>query len=92
MKDTLPDFEDKILSVLCVGESTGQLISNPRFELQVGRVFLVGVVPEDDSRGNWMAGLQMSIAWDRVQDYVVFDSIDDYLDRLIEKEDEMDAN
>lgn len=29
-----------------------------------------------------MEGLPSAIAWDTVQDYVVFDSMDDYLKRL----------
>ncbi len=82
MKKQLPRLAGKVLSVLCAGEDTGQLISNPSFEEQGGRLFLVGTVPKDASRDNWMEGLPCAIAWDTVQDYVIFASMDDYLTRL----------
>lgn len=82
MKRRLPQFAGKVLSVVCAGEDTGQLISNPAFEEQGERLFLVGVVPKDSSRDNWMEGLPCAVAWETVQDYVVFASMDDYLTRL----------
>jgi len=80
----LPQFAGRVLSVLCAGEDTGQLIYDPSFEEQGGRLFLVGLVPEDASRDNWMEGLTGAIAWETVQDYVIFDSMQDYLTRLHE--------
>ena len=43
---------------------------------------MVGIVPKESSRDNWMEGLPCAIAWDTVQDYVIFASMDDYLTRL----------
>ena len=71
-----------MVSVVCQNEDTGQLIRSPQFESQGGRLFLVGTVPEDASQDNWMEDLPCAIAWDTVQDYVVFDSMSDYLTRL----------
>src|SRR3974390_958261 len=82
MKTQLPDFEGKVCSVVGQNEDSGQLIRSSRFETQGGRLFLVGTVPEDASRDNWMEDLPCAIAWDTVQDYVVFDSMSDYLNRL----------
>ena len=82
MKAKLPEFDGKVVSVVCANEDTGQLIRSPHFEDQCGRVFIVGTVPEDASQDNWMEDLPCAIAWDTVQDYVVFDSMDDYLSRL----------
>ena|ERR1035441_5131718 len=82
MKTQLPDFEGKVVSVVCKNEDTGQLIRSPKFEGQGGRLFLVGTVPEDASQDNWMEDLPCAIAWDTVQDYVIFDSMSDYLTRL----------
>ena len=82
MKYHLPEVAGKILSVLCAGEDTGQLIHDPSFEEQGGRLFLIGTVPKEASRDNWMEGLPCAIAWDTVQDYVTFASMDDYLTRL----------
>ena len=78
----LPRFKNKVISVVCENEDTGQLISNPTFERQGGRLFLVGTVPPDASQDNWMEDLTTAIAWDTVQDYVVFASMDDYQKRL----------
>jgi hypothetical protein len=82
MKAKLPKFDGKVVSVVCVNEDTGQLIRSPRFENQGGRLFIVGTVPEDASQDNWMEDLPCAIAWDTVQDYVIFDSMEDYLNRL----------
>jgi len=43
---------------------------------------MVGIVPKESSRDNWMEGLPCAIAWDTVQDYVIFASMDDYLAKL----------
>ncbi|MEI8044786.1 MAG: hypothetical protein WCL11_25465 [Verrucomicrobiota bacterium] len=82
MKKHLPQLAGKVLSVLCTGEDTGQLIYDPFFQDQGGRLFMVGIVPKEASRDNWMEGLLCAIAWDTVQDYVIFASMDDYLTRL----------
>jgi len=52
MKSRLPQFAGKVLSVLCAGEDTGQLIYDPSFEEQGGRLFMVGIVPKESSRDN----------------------------------------
>jgi hypothetical protein len=82
MKKHLPQLAGKVLSVLCAGEDTGQLIYDPSFQEQGGRLFMIGTVPKEASRDNWMEGLPCAIAWDTVQDYVIFASMDDYLERL----------
>ena len=82
MKAELPDFEGKVVSVVCTNEDTGQLIRSPEFKMQGGRLFMVGTVPEDASQDNWMENLPCAIAWDTVQDYVIFVSMADYLTRL----------
>jgi hypothetical protein len=82
MKEHLPNFKGKVISVVCGGEDTGRLIRSPHFEKQGGRLFIVGTVPEDSSEDNWMEDLPCAVAWDTVQDYVIFDSMTDYLTRL----------
>jgi len=82
MKTNIPRFDDKVVSVVCANEDTGQLIYSPQFERQGGRMFIVGSVPNESSQDNWMEGLTTAIAWDTVQDYVVFDSMADFIQRL----------
>ena len=82
MKDKLPNFAGKTLSVVLIGEDTSRVVVDPRFELQAGRVFLIGTSPPGVSKRDWMAGLDEALAWDRVQEYVVFASAEDYFTRL----------
>lgn len=85
LKDELPNFEGRVLSVLCQHENTSQLLADVVFKKYAGRVFLVGNVPEQASQDNWTANLPSAIAWDSVQDYVIFDSVSDYQKRLNRK-------
>ena len=82
MKNTCPDFTSKTLSVNLIGEACSRVLVSPRFELQAGRMFLVGTSPPGVSKKDWLAGLEQSLAWDRVEEYVVFDSTHDYFTRL----------
>jgi hypothetical protein len=78
----IPRFTGKVVSVVCKNEDTGQLIYSPVFEEQGERLFLVGTVPNESSDNNWMEGLTTAIAWDTVQDYVIFESMEDFIKRL----------
>jgi hypothetical protein len=82
MKNTLPDFSNKAVSVVLIGEDVSRLIVNPRFEMQAGRLFLIGKSPSGASKRDWIAGLDEALAWDRVQEYVIFESTKDYFKRL----------
>ena len=82
MKDTTPNFKGKVLSVALCAQGWSRAIQDPHFEMQCGRLFLVGVSPKDASTKDWVAGLPYAIAWDSVADYAVFDSVDQYLERL----------
>jgi hypothetical protein len=82
MKNTIPNFKGKVLSVALSGTSWTRAIQDPRFELQCGRLFLVGTSPKEASTKNWVAGSRYAVAWDSVMDYAVFDSLDEYLERL----------
>ena len=82
MKNTTPDFKGKVLSVALKGMSCTRAIHDPHFEMQCGRLFLVGRSPKEGSTKDWVAGLHYAIAWDSVMDYAVFDSLYEYLERL----------
>lgn len=82
MKIKPPNFTGKTVSVGLAGEDTTSAIENPRFEMQAGRLFLVGTVPRGGSPRNWAAGIPVAVAWDQVQDYMIFDSAEDYRVRL----------
>jgi hypothetical protein len=51
-------------------------------ETRAGRHFLVGVsVPAQASVSEWTDGVRRAVAWDAVDDYLLFDSPDDYYAR-----------
>ena len=51
-------------------------------ETRGGRLFLVGIsVPAQPAVTEWTDGVRRAIAWDAVDDYLLFDSPDDYYAR-----------
>jgi len=54
------------------------------FEMQAGRLFLSGTnVPCIPGSHNWTDGVRRLVAWDSIEGYMVFDSVEDYYSRLI---------
>ena len=51
---------------------------NPHFEIQGGRLFIIGTVPLGSTKSDWCANHLGAVAWDRVTDYFLFDSLEDY--------------
>lgn len=82
MKSKLPDFTNKLVSLALHGEDEGRPVDRPHWELQGGRLFLVGTVPHGGSIGDWCEGVPSAVAWDEVTDYLVFDSAEHYRKRL----------
>ena len=82
MKSKLPNFKGKMVSILSEGEVTPSLIADTHFEIQAGRLFLVGTIPKGGSTGDWVAGLSCAVAWETVQEYIVFESAEDYAKRV----------
>ena len=82
MKKPLPDFSRKLVSVSLAGEDDGRAVECPQWEMQGGRLFLVGTVPRGGSTRDWCEGVVSAVAWDQVTDYLVFDSVDHYRERL----------
>lgn len=74
-----PNFNGKVLALTVGSDGEGLILASPTFEQQCGRVFLVGAVPP--AVGVWAGGSRGAVAWDAVTDYLVFDSIDEYLNR-----------
>ena len=83
MMDTAtPDLTGKIVLLYLAHRDHETTIEAPVFEVHSGRLFLAGRVPNGGSQNDWLAGLKVYIAWDQVQEVVVFDSLDDYYDRV----------
>jgi hypothetical protein len=81
-KTRFPDFTNKVVSVSIAGEDDGRCLEHPRWEIQGGRLFLIGTVPSGASTHDWCRGIPSAVAWEAVTDYLVFDSAEQYLERL----------
>ena len=78
-----PDFSDKIVLIYLMGRSPddGVLLERAVFEVHGGRAFLTGEFAEGASANDWVAGVRTALAWDTVQQYFMFDSMEDYMAR-----------
>lgn len=77
MENVLPNFENKVVYVLFDGGApyARVAVQNPRFELQGGEIFLVGLGLL--SKG-WGSDVPIAIAWSKVQWYALFESADTF--------------
>ena len=81
MKEPLPDFEGKVVLVYHVGSRdphTSSSLINAHFETQGGRLFLCGEPAPGDTPNDWTVGCRLCLAWDTVEAYLVFESVEDY--------------
>lgn len=81
----LPDLAGKVVVVQTRGRPLGNpvVLSDCRFESQVGRLFLVGVrQPSAPDRASWTDGALCCVAWDCVEEYMEFGSLGELLRRL----------
>jgi hypothetical protein len=92
-----PDWRGKALVIYTrsQGPSMPLILTECRFEPLGGRLFLAGVDRScSRSLTEWSEGARRSVAWEAVESYLIFDSLDDYYDRLDNdsRDDEETAN
>jgi hypothetical protein len=79
MKKTIqPDFTGKLFSFSIIGDSYSYAIDCPSFEMQGGRWFVVGTVPHGATTSGWNDGAASAVAWDQVNNYLIFNSAKHY--------------
>lgn len=78
----LPNFNGKILSIELQEDSTNYDLISPFFEMQGNRLFLIGEIPKGATDSNWTKGKTFALAWERVDHYIIFDSLEDYQKRI----------
>ena len=80
----LPDIDlsDKIVFIYKANSNNDVALQYPRVEQLHGRTFLVGRVPDGGSANDWLAGLVTHVGWDQIEEFVVFDSLEDFYERL----------
>ena len=76
------DLSQKIVFIYKANGENDVALEYPRTEFHNGRYFLVGRVPEGGSSNDWLSGLTTYVAWDQIEEFVVFESIEDYFSRI----------
>ena len=73
--ESIPNFSGKCISIKTLGSDQESIeIDNPIFENQLGRIFISGVSPKGATESGWIEGKSVSVAWDQVSEYYVFES------------------
>ena len=76
---SMPEFSGKCISMNLIDEQHSHDLNNPHFEYQGGRLFIIGTIPEVATDSGWSANQIGAVAWDRVRDYILFDSLETYI-------------
>ena len=74
----VPDLAGKVLSISLVDDSHNHDLADPRFEMQGGRLFVIGSTPMGATISDWTIGVPCAVAWDRVTDYYIFENLEQY--------------
>lgn len=79
----LPNLSGKVVVLYLANRNYEHVVvmEDPIYELQGERLFLCGSIPEGVSPNDWATGIRSSVAWDHVEEYLVFESLEDYLSR-----------
>jgi hypothetical protein len=77
-----PDLEDKIIGLVLAHQQLGMIVlERAKIETVSGRVFITGHIPKQES-DNWVRGLPAALAWEFVGYYVLFSSVEEYMERV----------
>lgn len=82
--DHLPDLSGKLICIYMTGRSQARyILQDVSFDIQGGRLFVVGRIPEDyDKYVTWAKGKPAAIAWDCVDYYILFESVEQFRESL----------
>lgn len=80
LDDHLPDLSGKLICIYMTGRSGARyILQDITFDIQGGRLFVVGRIPEDyDKHVTWAKGQPAAIAWDCVDYYILFESVEQF--------------
>jgi hypothetical protein len=83
LEDHIPDLSGKYLQItLSTRSDDAYLIQDAGFDIQAGRMFVVGRISDAYSGTCWAKGAVVAIAWDTVERYVLFDSLEHFQEEL----------
>ncbi|MDD2603237.1 MAG: hypothetical protein RBR20_11980 [Desulfobacterales bacterium] len=79
-----PDLSNKIVLIYLTNQCDEHnvVLEHPHFEQQGDKMFIVGVFAEGTTANDWATGIPTAVAWDNVEQYLVFDSLEDYFYRI----------
>lgn len=79
LDEALPDLDGKVVVVQLPADGHLWVLSQPRFVKHMGRIFLNGkAISPNPGQPFWATNTQVSIPWEMIAYYVVFESIDAY--------------
>ena len=74
----IEDLTGKVISITIQDDNINHDFIDPKFETIHGRVFVTGTIPKGHTESGWTDSCPGGIAWDRVTDYIIFDSVESY--------------
>ncbi len=79
-----PDLSEKVVLIYLIGRAIEDavVLENARFEVQGAKTFIVGEFSEGTTANDWVSGIRTAISWDSVEQYLIFDSLEDYFARV----------
>lgn len=78
----LPDYAGCVLSLHVRGAEGSTRLTGPSWQLIGGRLYLVGKLADSLERVDALAGCENAVAWDQVDDFLIFRSPEEYERRL----------
>ena len=85
MKDMrFPDLSGKIILIYLTNQCDEHnvVLEQAKFQMQGDKLFIVGVFAEGTTANDWATGIPTAVAWSNVEQYLVFDSLEDYFYRI----------
>lgn len=78
-----PHLKDKIVLLYLKNRSLDDavLLRDARFDIQADRVFIVGRFCDGATANDWASDIGTAVSWDSVEQYLVFDSLEQYYSR-----------
>ena len=79
-----PDFSGKIVLLYLENRASEDsvVLENAAFQIQGDKIFLVGRIAEGTTPNDWASGVDTAVSCDSIEQYLVFDSLQEYMDRV----------
>lgn len=85
---SLANLRGKTIQCYCHARYGSSVLADCRFELQGGRLFVIGSSVSRSASNSGTDRLMSGLAWDAIDEYLVFSSVQDYMERTAPPEDD----